>query len=361
MGSTTNYKCLSCKASLSFDPHSQKWKCKYCFSEFDKAQLDEVYGEENLEESLEEKGEESLEENVDENLEEEQSLDSYRCENCGAEIVADETTSATFCLYCKSPTIIKSRFKGKFRPEIVIPFKITKEQAEEKYRSWIKKKIFTPKMFKLDEEIEKITGIYAPFWLFDCKALGSTSGKGKKVTSYKSGEYIVTREKHYYVAREGEAVYEKVPVDSSKKLDDELMMMIEPYNYKDLTDFSMQYMTGFLAEMYDVEKEESEKVMKERVNNFIEERLRGTVTAYTSYIPTSSNVELKEISTTYCLLPIYLLVNEFNGKKHKFIVNGQTGKVVGETPISKMRQLVFAVITFIISWIVLVFGGALFV
>lgn len=104
-------------------------------------------------------------------------LDSYICNSCGAELIADNTTSATFCIYCKSPAVIKSRFSGRFRPRNVIPFRLTKEQAKEIYQKWIKKRIFAPKEFKLKEEVDKITGIYAPFWLFDCKADGLSAEK----------------------------------------------------------------------------------------------------------------------------------------------------------------------------------------
>lgn len=343
MDSVKGYKCKNCGGGLEFDPASQKWKCDYCFSEFDKHEIEtETPLEDSLKESMPE-------------------LDSYHCTSCGAELIADSTTSATFCLYCRNHSIIKSRFSGKFKPKNLIPFKITKEQAEEIYKKWINKRIFAPKEFKKKEEIEKITGIYAPFWLFNCKGDGMISGEGTRTRTWTSGNYKYTQTKYYKVFRRGNAEYQKVPVDASKKLDDKFMHMIEPYNYNDLTDFSMKYMSGFMAEKYDVEASEAEGVMKARVGKYLEQRLKETVNGYSSFVTHEKKVSLSDIREEYSMLPIYLLNNKYKGKDHIFIVNGQTGKVVGDTPISRSRQFAFMGIVFVIVWGISVFGGAFFV
>jgi DNA-directed RNA polymerase subunit RPC12/RpoP len=344
MGSVNEYKCLNCKAGLEFDPPSQHWKCHYCFSEFTKGQLDKVYTP----------ADETLNQDMPE-------LNSYNCTSCGAELIADSTTSATFCLYCKNPTIIKSRFSGKFKPKSLIPFKLTKDQAQELYKKWINKRFFAPTEFKQKDEIEKVTGIYAPFWLFDCLADGMIDGEATRVKSWTQGKYRYTQTSYFRVFRKGNAEYKKVPVDASKKLDDRFMHLIEPYNYNDLTDFSMQYMSGFMAEKYDVEASEAESVMKERVETYLEDRLRSTVSGYSSYSIRDKQLMLQDTTQDYSMLPIYLLINKYKGKDHVFIVNGQTGKVVGDTPISFKRQLLFALAVFIVVWLIAVFGGAFLV
>lgn len=341
MDSVKEYKCLNCKAGLEFDPPSQKWKCHYCLSAFTKADLDVVFQEEDLPEQ------------------DMPELDSYSCTSCGAELITDSTTSATSCLYCKNPTIIKTRFSGKFKPRHLIPFKLTKQQAEDIYKKWIGKRLFAPKEFKTKEEIEKITGIYAPFWMFDCTVDGGIAGEATRISHWKRGQYRYTQTKYYRVVRRGVVKYKRIPVDASKKLDDTLMHMIEPYNYNDLTDFSMKYMSGFMAEKYDVEAEEAATVMKDRVNGYAEKRLRETVGGYSSFTVTERHTELTDTTQSYSLLPVYLLINKYKEKYHTFIVNGQTGKVVGETPISFLKQLAFAGLVFASVWIIAVFGGAL--
>lgn len=345
MSTIKEYDCPNCGGPLRFNPTAGGWKCDYCFSEFNKEEIDEIYGV-----------------TEDEGLDHEhEDLDVYHCSSCGAELIAEENTSATFCLYCKSPTIIKERFKGEFQPKYVIPFKITKEQSKGMYQEWINKKFFAPTAFKQDEEIEKVTGMYAPFWLFDCDANGVLSGKGTKVSSWRSGDYEYTKTKTYHVERQGQVHYDKIPVDGSQKLDDMAMTMIEPFDYKELTEFSMHYLTGFLAEKYDVDSKTSEGEMAKRAEEFVKTRLRETIHGYSSFIPSTNSAHLKDIENDYALMPIYMLVNQFDGEDYVFYINGQTGKIVGDAPIDRKRQLGFFAIVFAAVWVLTVFGGAFFV
>jgi|LSQX01.2.fsa_nt_gb DNA-directed RNA polymerase subunit RPC12/RpoP len=352
MSTIKQYKCLSCNAGLIFNPTSQKWGCEYCFNEYEKEDLDSV---QTVDESQEE---DKLKEEL--SKEDIPELDSYHCSNCGAELLADDTTSATFCLYCKSPTIIKTRFSGRFRPRYLIPFKFTQEKAKDTYRSWIRKRRFAPTDFKSQEEIDKITGLYAPYWLFDCQVDALLAGEATKVNTWRQGEYRVTQTKYYSIMRSGETEYKLIPVDGSIKLNDELMQLIEPYDYKDLTDFSMQYMSGFMAERYDVESSDAENAMRKRVERYVEERLKGTIIGYSTTRISSKNVNFNKVTDNYAMLPIYLLVNKYKGKSHIFIVNGQTGKVSGDTPIDRKKQFLFGAGIFAATWILAVFGGALF-
>lgn len=343
MNSVKRYKCPSCGSGLSFNPISQNWKCDFCNTEFTRNQLENASdSQENLNESMTE-------------------LNTYHCSSCGAELIADDTTSATFCLYCRNHSIIKTRFSGRFKPEKVIPFRITKEQAKEIYKKWISKKIFSPGIFKNKDEIDKISGIYAPYWLFDCDVQGYIEGEATKVKTWISGNYKYTNTKYYQVARGGGSGYSKIPVDASIKLDDHFMYMIEPYNYNAITDFSMEYMSGFLAEKYDVEVDEAEITMKKRVEKFMEDRLKETVNGYSSFSVREKSFNVSDISNKYAMLPIYLLNNKYKEKDHIFIINGQTGKIVGDTPISIQRQIGLTAVLFVVLWIIVGFGGALFV
>lgn len=361
MAQVRGYECLNCHAELTFDPAVGHWHCAYCFSDFSKEELDKAYSSEEAKDAMNSQEQEHNHEHSHNHEQElgDTELDVYHCESCGADLVADETTSSTFCLYCKSPVVIKQRFKGAFEPAYVIPFKITQEDAVGLYREWIKKKILTPKEYKQDEEIEKIKGIYAPFWLFDSTAHVDTEGTGIKVRHWRSGDYEYTQKKYYRVVRSGHVSYEKVPVDSSQKLDDTFMQMIEPYDYKELTDFSMHYMAGFMAEMYDVSSEESAKVMKERVSQFASTRIRETINGYSSFDKDYEHIDFQKIDHHYTLMPIYMVTNIFKDKTYRFFINGQTGKIVGETPISKKRQFALFSAIFWGIFILLVIGGVL--
>lgn len=344
MNSVKEYNCPNCKAGLEFNPESKKWKCNYCFSEFNVNEVDATY----------EKKKGSRQETTED-------LNSYSCTSCGAELISDATVAATFCVYCNSHSIIKSRFSGKFTPKSVIPFKIGKKDAQEIYTKWISKKKFAPKEFKNNKELEKITGIYAPFWLFDNNVKGHLDGEGTKIHTWSDRDYKYTQTKYYSILRECTANYNGVPVDGLKKLDDSVMMGIEPYDYNELTDFSMKYMSGFMAEKYDVDVKEASAVANERVKQYMSSRLSQTVTGYSSFTQNSNRITITNMEYSYAMLPIYLLVNEYEGKKYEFFINGQTGKIIGTPPIYRASQIKFALLIFIITWLIYVFGGALIV
>jgi DNA-directed RNA polymerase subunit RPC12/RpoP len=345
MAHVKNYKCLSCQAPLAFDPTSQKWKCEYCFNTFTLEALEAAPSTTQVTEDLDV---------------EQPELDAYNCQNCGAELIADGTTAATFCLYCKSPSVIKARFSGRFQPRQVIPFKITKKDAEGIYKSWIKKCLFAPDLFKSKESIEEITGIYAPFWMYDALMSGYIEGEGLTVSHWSTGDYNYTLTKYFKVVRDGQVGYDNVPIDASIKLDDELMHKIEPYDYSEMVPFNMQYMSGFMAERYDVEDETARGLMLHRVNNYVTAKFKSTVTQYGVFNQTQQNFNPVDVKVEYVLMPIYLLNNKYQGKDHVFVINGQTGKVVGQTPISKIKQAIFAASLFVSISALGILGGAFF-
>ena len=110
-----NHKCPNCHANLTFNPKEQNWLCEYCDSEFkleDLTKNEQKYNEKQVEE--------------DYNSSE---FDVYKCPDCGAEIITDLNTVATFCIYCKNTSIIKERLVGKFELKHIIPFQNTKDDA----------------------------------------------------------------------------------------------------------------------------------------------------------------------------------------------------------------------------------------
>ena len=232
----SDHKCLACNASLKFDPKSQKWICDYCGSEF------------TLKDFRDEKGKKK---NV--RISKNKGYMEYCCPDCGAKIVMNENTAATECVYCGNSAIILDHLEGEFKPNRVIPFKLTKEDAIAAYGKHTKRKKFMPKAFSDRKNIEKVTGIYVPFYLFDMKVNGYLNAEGVHVTKWINGNYRVVKSEYYDVVRDGIMFFDKIPTDASKKMGDDIMDSIEPYNYEDLTRFDISYMSGFVAEKYDLD------------------------------------------------------------------------------------------------------------
>ena len=280
---------------------------------------------------------------------------AYNCTSCGAELICDETTAATSCPYCGNNTIIPGTFAGTQRPDWVIPFKSDKKDAVNALKSYYKGKVLLPGTFSNNNHLEEIKGVYVPFWLYsgDVEAQGRYEAKKDQV--FRQGEYQITRSEHYAVEREGTISFSRIPVDASTKMPDDLMDSIEPFDYRTITEFSLSYMPGFLANKYDVSQKECGKHAGERARRTAEDALRGTVQGYTSVSTSAHKETICNEKTEYAVLPVWLLSTKWEGQNFLFAMNGQTGKMIGNLPIAKGKQMLISILVFILS--MLVFGS----
>ncbi|MDR0286728.1 MAG: hypothetical protein LBI03_03335, partial [Clostridiales bacterium] len=281
----------------------------------------------------------------------------YTCSECGAEIIADENTSATSCVFCHSPAILPSRLSGVFRPSKIIPFSVDKNKALEMFAGYCKHRPLIPKLFYTEAQREKLSGVYVPFWLYDCDVNGVMNATGHKIRTWISGNYTYTETKIYKIEREGVMSFDDVPADASKKMPDDLMDLLEPYKYSDMKDFSMAYLSGFLAEKYDQTKEEIFPRVKSRLDKYTQSLLRNTIKGYTTVINVNTNIKVKKNVSQYALMPVWMLNYKYKNKQYMFAVNGQTGRVVGNLPYSKLKAFIWFLLSFIIVVAILFLGG----
>lgn len=350
------YKCINCGGPLAFKAESQNWTCDYCLSEFIEEDVRNfVQNEESkLAESL---SEDELQHKKEQDEQFQQKATGYSCKSCGAEIVTDDVTAATFCYFCHNPTIIPRALEGEFRPEKVIPFQINKEKAKELFIEWCKKKPLLSKWFTSTSELEKLTGIYVPFWLFDYDTTGQIDMEATKVRTYTRGDTRYTETKFYHVIREGEANFRKVPADGSKKMDDQLMSILEPYNYQDLKDFSMSYLSGYYAEKYDMDQNDVYPRVSKLIHSHTTSLIRDTVTGYSTVRVKDAKINFQKVEATYVLLPVWMFTYQYKGKTYIFAMNGQTGKIAGNLPISIPRAATWFGAVSASLFAVLVLGG----
>lgn len=334
---TVDHKCPNCNANIKYSPKDKNWKCEYCGGVFTKEQLEE--NEKKFEKTKVDKKKDN------ENLE----MDEYYCQDCGAKIVADKNTAATFCVYCKNTAILKSRLTDKFEPSKIIPFTKTKDDAIKAFKAVGKGKILMPKEFNDPKNIEELTGVYIPFWLYSSLVDGKMSGTGTRVTTFSDSRYIYTKTDIYEVERESEYYFENIPNDGSVRFNDAVMNSVEPFDYKEMIDFSPSYLAGFLAEKYDVEKEDAKKITLERATNSTYDRLRSSV-SFASFIPKVKECTVKEESMDYVLLPVWMVNIKYKDKMYTFAMNGQTGKMIGDIPYSLKKAVILWVVLFVITF-----------
>lgn len=334
-------KCPSCGAPIKFNPTAGKWKCEYCNSEFtleDMQKHNNASSVKNNEEKEYNKKEEIIDDTV---------YISYKCQNCGAEIVADEQTTATFCVYCGNTAILKNKLSGEFHPEMIIPFKTEKEQAIEAFVNLKKGRPFVPKDFTSKDNIEKIKGVYIPFWLYDIFVSGSLNCNGKKITTWSVGDTRYTKTDDYAIDRTGEMLFTKVPVDGSTRFDNNIMNSIEPFYYEDIKNYNHAYLSGFFAERFDVQSEDAYKDAEDRAKNSGKDVMYNDSVGYNTKVVLNNTLEAKKESSKYALLPVWMVNVKYKDKMYIFAMNGQTGKFIGDIPLDKNKAIIWGIMIFI--------------
>ena len=337
----TAYKCPSCGAGIGFDAEKQKFVCEYCLS---------AYTEEEMAAQTEvaEPEEEVAEDSAAEDGAFCENMLSYTCESCGAEIFADKDTAAEFCVYCHNPVVCGGRLSGQWKPQKIVPFAYDKEQAQMKFLEFAKKKWFVPRGFFESAQVEKIRGIYYPFWLTDADVTAAASARAERVRTYRSGDYRITETQHYALYRKGNIHFEDVATGAYTGADKAMLEGILPYPTEALQEFSMPYLSGFFAKKRDVESGGVIGEVKARVSGYSEQMLRDTMQGYTSVHSVGSEVQYDKLHWDYALLPLWILTYKQGGKTYTYAMNGYTGKVYGEIPISGKK----------LFWLFLVFLGA---
>ena len=333
MAKMQEFKCPCCGGAIHFDSTIQKMKCPFCDTEFEMEALqgyDEALNQEQADKMVWDTnaGEEWGEGETD-------GLHTYQCQSCGGEIVGDESMAASACPYCGNPIVVTGQFQGALKPDYVIPFKLDKKAAKAGLLRHLRGKRLLPKVFKDQNHIDEIKGVYVPFWLFDTDADADIRYRATKVRSWSDKNYNYTETKFFMVNRSGSIGFTRVPVDGSTKMEDDLMESIEPFAMQDAIPFQTAYLAGYVADKYDVSAEDSIERANKRIRRSTEETFQQTVTGYDSVKVDNSSIQLHGGKAKYALFPVWLLSTSWRGENYLFAMNGQTGKFVGDLPVDK--------------------------
>ncbi len=346
------YKCPACGGAMEFDSGSQKMKCPYCDTEMSIEDYEKFVMEQEEAKKAREAAKKA-QEKADENTEgpgtekaawTQEELDDmviYSCESCGGEITADKNTGATTCPYCGNRVVFKGQFEDGLKPDYIIPFKLNKKEAKAAYEKHLATKMFVPSVFKKENHIDEIVGIYVPFWIFDMVSQGSASYDAERTKSWTSGDIKYIEHNIYEVEREGRMSFANIPEDASRKMADDLMESLEPYDFKTAVPFKAAYMAGYVADRYDVDVPECEERARKRAEQSLRSALRQTVKGYSSVEPKGDSVSVTSTGHKYALYPVWILNTTWKDQKFIFAMNGQSGKMIGDLPIDRKAYLRF--------------------
>lgn len=303
------FKCKNCGGNVVFDPDRERMYCPHCEGEESQDVL--------------------------------QGGSLTQCVNCGAPLQVGEYTSASRCEHCGSYLVFNERVEGVYEPHLVLPFKVSRKKAVDVMNQEFGKRIFTPAGFLSSKSLEKMQGIYVPFWLYDYDADYNFEGEGTKVRSWRSGDTEYVETSYYEVVRRMEASFDKIPVDASYAMDDGVMDLMEPYDYQKLLAFDPKYMSGFYGEIYNQSAPELEGRAQVKARNASEELMQGSLSGYNSMRARRKDLNLQRNGVNYVLMPVWEYRYQYQGKTYQYHVNGQTGKVVGKTPVSRQKVLAY--------------------
>ena len=314
--------CPSCMASLVFDAESGKMECKFCGCFFN---LEDIAEQED---KAEEKAEAKIEEKVDTNSDTMQ-CNIYSCTECGAELAVNGVEASTFCAYCGQPTIVFSRVSQELKPKWIIPFSVKRDEAIETIRARFRKGKYIPEEVK-NFEVERVRGIYIPYWLYDTyyydkQIIQGTVGSGK-------------HKKTKYYMREADCEFTKLTVDASSRLQDESSQRLEPFYTDALKPFEVAYMSGFYADRFDQHYRDLRGIAHQRTKELFDDQMIKSVKASNCKIE-MSRPSFAVRSADYALFPAWFMTFRYQDKPYTMLVNGQTGKLVGAVPFVKRKVI----------------------
>lgn len=348
MTEVNEYKCPCCGGRLEFNSTVQNMKCPYCDSEFPvetvenyNIELNNASGDEM---SWDNSGSAEWDSAETANMKE------YSCKSCGGTIIADDTAGASSCPYCGNPVVMAGVFSGALRPDRIIPFQFDREAAKQALKKHLEGKKLLPKVFKDENHIEEIKGLYVPVWLFSAEVDTNMCFRAEKKRRWSDANFNYVETSYYQAVRAGNISFAQVPVDGSSKMPDDLMESIEPFDFTKAVDFSTAFLSGYLADKYDVTREQSVGRANERIKTGAESAFRDTVTGYDTVHCESSSVKFRNAKSIYALYPVWILTTSWNNEKYTFAMNGQTGKFVGNLPVDKGAAVrLFAIIAAVVT------------
>jgi len=344
-----SFACITCGADLKYKPGTKHLHCDYCGAENEIPDIGEPVNENDFYEFINKEAASS----------QKMSISVVRCNNCGATTTIEANLQSHSCPYCMSPLVIKdAHSESVIQPKAILPFKINKEEAKNKFKAWVKSLWFAPNdLKKATLDTDRLNGLYIPYWTFDSNTSSSYIGQRGEYyyvnvpyTTTENGKTVSKtrrerRTRWYTVSGNLNHAFDDVLVIASKSLPIKYAENLEPWDLNNLTAFNDSYLGGFITEKYQVELkhgfENAKAKMEDQLRTMVKQKIGGDEQRIITLNTQHNNITFKHI-----LLPIYLSAFRFKGKVYQFLVNGRTGEVQGERPYSgwKIALLVLAVL-----------------
>ena len=331
------YRCPNCSANITFMPQTGMMHCEYC---------GKSYPTEEIIKYEKERGASSEQKQATVRMQ------ILHCNSCGAELAYNGVEASSFCAYCGQSTVVLERVEECLKPDYILPFKITQEQAEKTIRKKLSSGFFVPKEIK-KFTVDRLYGIYIPYWFYDIYY------GDEQFWRYKEGKA------ERFVRSVSETRCRNLTIDASENLSNESSECLEPYDTGELVEFDPSYLSGFYSDRYDSGHEKTDAIAIERARKLFDKEVKDKL----EYKMIDAELELdysdpvyRIIGVKYAFLPAWFLTFRNEEKPYTIMVNGQTGKMVGSVPYDKKKtSIIFILLSLVASSPFLLFASILFI
>lgn len=324
------FKCKSCGGNTVYSPEKRQMVCPFCDGVETAERVDAAIQDVTAQEAGAAQAPQKIRPR------------SLVCPNCAGQLDVRNVTAATKCPYCDNYLIIDDNVEKAYEPKYTIRFRMGKDACKDLLRKEFKKRVFAPTDFLSEAKLDCIRGTYVPFWFYSFSTNYKMSATATRVRTHRHGNHEDTETSFYDVYRDMDIAFEKIPVDASLDMPDDIMDQLEPFNYQDLESFTPEVLSGFYADRYHVTDEEELGRAQNKAELDAQQIARNTITGYNTVSGISGNMSIYAQMTEYGLLPVWKYDYSYGGKEYPFYVNGQNGRIVGTLPVSKAKVFTYS-------------------
>jgi hypothetical protein len=338
------FTCSECAAEIKFDAGIGKLKCDHCGATRDIATGTGTVLEYDFFQGIAA---------APKGLNTGSASRTSRCQECGANVVFPGGVTATTCTFCGSSKVLEQAENANaIRPESLVPFGVDKKNANQAFGGWLGGLWFRPNDLKHIAKVQELAGVYVPFWTYDAHVDSSwTADAGyyyyttEQYTTRENGEEVVRERQVRHTRWEpawGQRAddYDDLLVCASHGLPADLAAKCIGFDTEQLRPYTPEFLAGFGAEEYDLDLEGGFARAQDIIVKTQEKRCSQDVPGDTQQRLSVSN-QVSDVTFKHVLLPVWIAAYRYRNKVFRFLVNGQTGEVVGNAPVSWVKIALF--------------------
>ncbi|MCB0826815.1 MAG: hypothetical protein KDC26_11555 [Armatimonadetes bacterium] len=352
--SVSKYPCEQCGAQLDFEPGTTDLKCQYCGFQQQINPTTEIIQELDFHAFISENPPQT----------DIETAKALHCNSCGAEYSMGPYQVAGACPFCGSNAVVSTEAEARISPKSLLPFRIKANQAKDLFGKWVGGRFWAPNNLKKLALLEHgLHGIYIPYWTYDSNTVTQYSGM-RGIWHYRTETYrdsngnTQTRQVRYtewYPAAGTVFVpFDDVLVLGSTHLPPKYAQALSSWQLGELTPYQSEFLSGFQAMRYDVDLEDgfetAQKIMDPTIRQAIHRDIGGNEQRITSM-----SVQYNDLTFKHILLPIWSGAYRYKGKSWSYLVNGQTGEIRGEAPVSAWKVAIAVILGLLVIGTIIYF------